>query len=223
METMTETGSNRLAIARFVILIVVVLALGIGLTVAGTDGLSDALESASESRWGAVAFIALYIVLVIIVAPGTAATISAALLFGFQTGLFISVVGASVGATIAFLISRAIGRDGAVALLGKRLQSVDRFIGEREFSSMLVLRVLPVVPFNMLNYAAGLTAISFSRYVAATVLGILPGTTLATFTASRSDEPTSPAFIIGLVAAVAALIGSGILARRFTARHTADA
>lgn len=216
---MSDRGSGRLAILRLAVLVTVLVALGVGLTVAGTDGLGSALERAADSRWGVVAFILAYVILVVLVAPGTIGTVTAALVFGFGTGLLVSLAGASIGAVVAFGVSRAIGREGAVALLGSRLRSVDEFITEREFLSVLVLRLLPVVPFNGFNYAAGLSAVRPSRYVPATVLGILPGTTLTTFTASRSDEPTSPAFLIAMLVTGLALVGSVVLARRFTARR----
>ena len=160
---MTTTKRNRLAVIRFGVLVVVVLALGIGIAVFGTDDLGSAMESAADSPWGVVAFIAVYAVLVVLMAPGTAATITSAAVFGFGLGLLVSAIGATLGAMMAFVISRTVGREGAVELLGKRLQSVDEFISKREFLSIFVLRLLPVVPFNGLNYAAGLIAVRYSR------------------------------------------------------------
>jgi len=217
---MTTTQRNRLAVIRFGLLVVVVLALGIGLAVAGTDEIRSTMETAADSQLSLVVFIAVYAALVVIMAPGTAATITSALIFGFGRGLFVSLVGATLGAMVAFIISKTIGREGARALLGKRLQSIDEFVTKREFLSIFVLRLLPVVPFNGLNYAAGLSAVRFSRYVPATVLGILPGTALTTFTTSRADDPTSPAFMIAIVGVVIAVVGSGFLARRFAASRS---
>ena len=206
-----------LAVVRLGIGVLALIACGVTLAVVGVDGIGDLLESASESRWGVVGFIALYILLVIAFAPGTVSTITSAAVFGFGTGLFISLVGATVGATCAFIIGRAMGRDGVVALLGDRLRSVDQFIDKRQFISIFVLRLLPVVPFNGLNYAAGLTVVPLSRYVPATFLGILPGTTLTTFTVSQAGEPGGLGFQIGLAVTVVAVIVSAIIARRFTA------
>ena len=123
---MSEKQSKTLAKLRLGLLVVLLIAFGFGLVSLGTDGMGDLLERAEESRWGIVGFIAIYILLVIALAPGTAATITSALIFGFGTGLFVSVVGASVGATAAFVISRVLGREGAVALLGDRLASIDK-------------------------------------------------------------------------------------------------
>lgn len=219
---MSEKQSKTLAKLRLGLLVVLLIAFGFGLVSLGTDGMGDLLERAEESRWGIVGFIAIYILLVIALAPGTAATITSALIFGFGTGLFVSVVGASVGATAAFVISRALGREGAVALLGDRLASIDKWLGKREFASLLVLRLLPVVPFNGLNYAAGLSSVKLRNYIAATVLGILPGTTLTTFTVSRAGEPGGTGFILGVIFTVVAIIVSTILAKRATSRRAVD-
>jgi len=218
----SDRQSNTLAILRLGLLAVLLIIFGGGLITLGTDGMGDLLEQASESRWGIVGFIAVYILLVVAFAPGTAATITSAVVFGFGTGLFVSLIGASIGATAAFVISRALGRDGAVALLGDRLASIDEFLGKREFISLLILRLLPVVPFNGLNYASGLSSVKLRNYVPATILGILPGTTLTTFTVSRAGEPSSAGFIFGVILTVVAIIVSTVLAKRATSRRSID-
>lgn len=216
---MPDTANKTLAIVRLFIFIALVIGALVSIAIFGADGIRDALEQASTSRWGAVGFIILYAILVIAFAPGTVATITSAAVFGFGTGLVVSMAGASLGATGAFIISRALGRDGVVALLGDRLSRIDDFLGEREFLSILVLRLLPIVPFNGLNYAAGLSSVRLRNYVAATVLGILPGTTLTTFTVSRSGSPGSNGFLFGIGLTVVAFVVSTFLARRTLARR----
>ena len=221
---MSESSGRRLAILRLGLLVVSLVASAVVLlVVVGVDDLSDALEAVSESRWGVIGFIGLYIALVVAFAPGTFATITSAAVFGFGTGLLISMTGATIGASLAFLISRAVGRKGIEALLGDRLENAERFIGEREFLSILVLRLLPIVPFNALNYATGLTNVRFSRYLPATILGMLPGATLTSWTVSQANDMTSSSFLFGVVLTVIAVAGSAILARRYTSRRTVDA
>ena len=219
---MPDTANKTLAIARLLLFLALVIGALVGVAIFGTDGIRDALEQASDSRWGVIGFIVLYALLVIAFAPGTVATITAAAIFGFTTGLVVSMTGASLGATGAFMISRALGRDGVVALLGDRLSRIDDFLGEREFVSILVLRLLPIVPFNGLNYAAGLSSVRLRNYVAATVLGILPGTTLTTFTVSRSGSPGSSGFLVGIGLTVAAFVVSSFFARRALARRKSN-
>ena len=214
---MSEHSPNRrLAVLRLGLLVAALVISGLVLFFVGGDSLGGALESASDSPWGVVGFIALYVVLVVAFAPGTFATITAAAVFGFGTGLLVSVTGATIGASLAFLISRFIGRDGVMELFGNRVGRIDDFIGKREFVSVLILRLLPIVPFNGLNYASGLTNLRFSRYVPASILGMLPGTALTSWTVSQAGDMTSSAFLIPAVITGIAIIASIVVARRVT-------
>ena len=221
---MSEHSPNRrLAVLRLGLLVAALVISGLVLFFVGGDSLGGALESAPDSPWGVVGFIALYVVLVVAFAPGTFATITAAAVFGFGTGLLVSVTGATIGASLAFLISRFIGRDGVMELFGNRVGRIDDFIGKREFVSVLILRLLPIVPFNGLNYASGLTNLRFSRYVPASILGMLPGTALTSWTVSQAGDMTSSAFVIPAVITVLAILGSIVVARRYTSGRTVDA
>ncbi len=205
-----------LALVRLVVLGVLLVIASVALMVLGTDGVRDVLEDAAGSSWGALAFVLLYIVAVVTMVPGTIGTITAGAILGFAVGFPVAMLGASVGATIAFFIARALGREGSQQLLGGRLMSVDDWLGENDFVSIVILRLMPIVPFNLLNYAAGLTAVRPSRYVAGTLVGMLPGTALTTFAASRADDPSSTAFIAAAVALIAIVIASTYGARRYT-------
>lgn len=214
---MSVSSTRRFAVVRLGLLFsALVVSAIVLLVVVGVDSLSEALEAVSNSPWGLVGFIALYIVLVVAFAPGSFATITSAALFGFTGGLFVAMTGATIGASLAFLISRFIGREGVVELFGDRVGRVDDFISEREFVSIFVLRLLPVVPFNGLNYAAGLTNVRFSRYFPATILGMLPGATLTSWTVSQADDMASTSFLIPAVITGIAILGSVVIARRVT-------
>lgn len=214
---MSEAPKRRLAVLRLGLLFAaLIISAVVLLVVVGADSLSESLEAVSNSPWGIVGFIALYIVLVVAFAPGSFATITAAALFGFAGGLFVALTGATIGATLAFLIARFIGREGVVELFGDRVGRVDDFISEREFLSIFVLRLLPIVPFNGLNYASGLTNVRFSRYVPASILGMFPGTALTSWTVSQAGDMTSTSFLIPAVITGIAIIGSIVIARRVT-------
>ena len=109
-----------------------------------------------------------------------------------------------------------------VALLGERLSRIDDFVGEREFVSVLILRMMPIMPFNIVNYGIGLTRVRFSRYFLATVLGMAPGSTLTTFTVSRASEPGSTGFLVGIGLTVLTVGLSIIVARRISSRGSVD-
>lgn len=220
---MSGSSGRRLAILRLGLLVAAIAVSGAVLLLVGGDKLSEALEAASDSTWGVIGFIVLYIALVVAFAPGTFGTITAAAVFGFGTGLLVSMTGATIGASIAFVISRHIGRDGVVQLLGDRVRSVDDFVGEREFVSILILRLLPIVPFNALNYAAGLTNVRFSWYLAATIVGMAPGATLTSWTVSQANDLSSASFWVGVVLSVVAVGASILVARRLAAGRSINA
>ena len=180
----------------------------------GTDGLRDALTEVGESRWGLAAFIVVYAVAVVILIPGTLGTLTAGAVFGFPLGAVAALAGASLGSTIAFVIARFMGREGAQSFFGRRLTEVDDFIGRNDFTSILVLRLMPVVPFNLFNYSAGLTSVRLSRYVVASLIGMAPGALLTTALADQADDPMGAPFLILFAIFLVALGGSVAFGRR---------
>ncbi len=212
------TSRSALAIARLVILVLILVGVGITLVTVGTSGARDLLTDVGESNWGFAAFVALYALAVVLLLPGTIGTLTAGAVFGFPLGAAAALAGATIGATFAFIISRAMGREGAQSLFGDRLSSIDEFIGRNDFSSILVLRLMPIVPFNLLNYGSGLTSARLSRYVLASVIGMAPATLLATGLGDQADNPTGTAFIILLGLFIAVLVASAWYTKRLRAR-----
>lgn len=210
---------SKLAIARLIVLALTLVGVGITLAVAGTDGARDLLTSVGESNWGFVAFVLVYALAVVLLLPGTLGTLTAGAVFGFPFGAVAALSGATLGATLAFIVSRVMGREGAQSLFGSRLSGIDEFIGRNDFTSILVLRLMPVVPFNLLNYGSGLTSVRLSRYVLASAIGMAPATALATGLGDQADNPTGTAFIVLVGAFIAVLVGSGWYANRLRARQ----
>ncbi len=122
-------------------------------------------------------FIALYAVTVALSLPGGAVlTIAGGLLFDWFLGGTASVIGATPGATVVFLIARSTLRDFLVARAGPRLKRFSDGFREDAFSYLLFLRLVPIFPFWLVNLAPGLLGVSFATYVVTTFLGIIPGT-----------------------------------------------
>ena len=129
-------------------------------------------------------FVAMYVLASALALPGTLLTLAGGAIFGTVLGTVLNWIGATLGATASFAISRWLGRDAAHRLLGRRAAALDKLSTEHGFSALLRLRLIPVVPFNVLNFAAGLTSIGVVQYVAATAIGILPATAIYTYFAS---------------------------------------
>lgn len=129
--------------------------------------------------WGPVVFIAGYVLGVVLFLPGSALTLAAGALFGIGKGLVIAWSAATVGASLAFLVSRYVAR-GAVEqrIAGnERFAAIDRAVEREGRKIVFLLRLSPVFPFSFLNFALGLTRVRFVDYVLASV-GMIPGTLL---------------------------------------------
>lgn len=121
-------------------------------------------------------YVAIYVVAAIVAFPGLVVTLVGGLLFGTVAGGALAVTGASIGAVAAFWIARLTGRSTVERFVaGGRLEGFDRVLSGSGFSAVLFTRLVPGVPFNMINFVWGLTGVRFRDYVAATVLGMIPG------------------------------------------------
>lgn len=126
--------------------------------------------------WAGVGFAVLYAALSLSPLPKTVFTLAAGATFGVAEGLTSVLAGAMLGAVAGFYLGRALGRDAVHQLIGIRLDRLDQLLARRGFSAVLVARLMPVVPFTAVNYAAGLTAVRFRDFLLATFVGMLPAT-----------------------------------------------
>ena len=154
------------------------LDLGTYLTLESLKANRAALEDLrrAHSVLFAVAFILVYIVQTAFSLPGAAIlSIAAGVLFGVPQGTLFVVSGATVGAILAFLVSRTLLRDWTVRKFGARMEGIDRGLRENGFSYLLFLRLVPAFPFFLVNLACGATGLPLRTYALGTLLGILPG------------------------------------------------
>jgi uncharacterized membrane protein YdjX (TVP38/TMEM64 family) len=188
------------------------------------QGASRWLTTLRELPWAPVAFVAVYTIAAALDFSGLVLTLAGGALFGFWRGALLNLIGANLGASAAFGIARLLGRDGLQALLGSRLAGLDRLAQQAGFAWLLRVRLIPVIPFNIVNFAAGLTAMPWRTYAAATALGIVPGTLVYTFFAdamlSGSREASRGALVRVLIAGALLVLLSftPTLVRRFPGR-----
>lgn len=135
-------------------------------------GWADAL-----GPWFPPAFLAAHIVMTVLPFPRTAFTLSAGLLFGPALGVALAVTASACSAVIALLLVRAAGWDLRRLTDHPRLESLDERLRARGWPAVLSLRLIPAVPFSVLNYAAGVSGVRVLPYLLATLVGLLPGTT----------------------------------------------
>lgn len=129
--------------------------------------------------WGPVVFIAGYAIATIAFIPGSLLTLAAGAIFGLVKGTIFVFFGASLGAAGAFLVARYVARSWVERKLESkpRFQTIDRAVADQGKKIVFLLRLSPIFPFNLLNYALGLTKVRFSDYLIA-CFGMIPGTFL---------------------------------------------
>lgn len=141
----------------------------------------------------------IYVLGVIFAVPGLPITVFSGVFFGFWTGSIVAIIASNIGVNITFIISRYLGNSFFQKWSKKftYLNSLDEKFYENGFQVMFLLRIIPLVPFNALNYTAGLTRISMKNYSSASLLGMMPGSMLYVyFGASAIDIKNNPFGII---------------------------
>lgn len=179
--------------------------------------------------WGPLAFIVLYTVATVAFLPGSILTLGAGVVFGVVKGSLFVFIGAMIGATAAFIVGRYIARDWVSKRVNRnpKFKALDDAIGREGRKILLLLRLSPAFPFNVLNYAMGLTRISLPDYVTGTA-GIIPGTIMYVYLGSLAgsiamigagDTPNNAAVqwtirIVGFIATVAVTVYVTKVARK---------
>ena len=172
---------------------------------------------AGAGWWGPIAFIGGYAVWSLLPAPKNVITALSAVLFGFLPGVLIAWTGAMLGAILAFWGGRLLGRDVVERLLRGRLARVDDALSDHGFGAVLLVRLVPIVPYTAINYGAGVTGVSWTAYVAGTAVGMVPGT--ISYAALGAFGGTNPALTGAAVAALIVLsVGGWWVARRIRSR-----
>jgi len=141
---------------------------------------------------GAVVYGLGYVLGTLLFLPGSVLTLLAGFLYGLAGGLAVVVPSSLVGAVVAFLLGRGVARAPVVRLLERhpRFRAVDAAISAEAFRVVLLLRLSPAFPFNLLNYGLGVTGVSFPTYLLGTALGVLPGAVLYVYLGSLLTTAT---------------------------------
>jgi uncharacterized membrane protein YdjX (TVP38/TMEM64 family) len=167
---------------RPVLLLALVIAL---LVLARVLGLADRLGDLRDwikslGAAGSLVFILIYVVAVVAAVPAAPISVAAAALFGSVWGVIVINIGATLGASLAFLVGRYFARNAVVNWLGRneKFRRLDALTEEHGAIIVALTRLVPIFPFNLLNYGFGLTRVPFWTYVFWTWLCIIPGTVL---------------------------------------------
>lgn len=162
------------------------------------------------------AFVVLYVLVSLLpVGPSGLLTIVGGALLGFAVALASVLVAATVAAVLAFWVSRSMGREAVQGISNERVRALDARVGQHGFATVLLTRMVPVIPFTTANYAFGLTSVRSGPYAAATALGIVPGTAIYVAVGAYGVEPASPPFLL----AVAGLVLLTVIGTLYSRRH----
>ncbi|MBI1912180.1 MAG: TVP38/TMEM64 family protein [Deltaproteobacteria bacterium] len=196
---------------KFLIFIIFILAAFISVRALGLEQYldQDRLRGWIDNfgGWGPIVYILIYIMGTGLMLPGLPITVAGGILFGPLWGTVYVMIGATLGASLAFLIARYLGRDWVEAKMkGGRLKELDKKVEEQGWKIVAFTRLIPLFPFNILNYAFGLTNIKFSHYALATFIFIAPAVVpFVIFSSSILDVfkgKISKEFIVGLALVV---------------------
>lgn len=218
--------SKRSAIVRLLLLLLFVALVGtVGYFFAPTDLEAIRAWAASLGPGGALLFVVAYAALTLTPVPKNLLTIAAGLVWGFWLALGLVYVGALLGAAASFVIGRALGREAVERLTGARVARLDAALAHRGFLAVLGARLVPIIPFTLINYGAGLTAVRRRDYALGTAIGILPGSAAYVALGAFGLELGPPFWIA--VAVLGALILGGIVTaavlRRRNGEHPSSA
>jgi uncharacterized membrane protein YdjX (TVP38/TMEM64 family) len=169
---------------------------------------------------GYVVYIVVYAACVVAFVPGSILTLGAGAIFGFVGGTIVVVIGATIGATLSFLLARTVMRKRieAMTTTNAKFRALDHAIAAEGMKIVFLVRLAVVFPFTWINYAFGLTAIPLGRYVLATFVGILPATAAFVFVSSAATSAaTTPASsvtkVVYIAGGVVAVIVSVLIGR----------
>lgn len=183
--------------------------------------------------WAPAAFILLYALAAVLMFPCSLLTLGAGFVFGAAKGFALVSAASTLGAAASFLIGRYAARSWVKRRLAGRpsFAAVDEAVGREGWKIVFLLRLSPLFPYNLLNYALGLTAVPLGSYALASWIGMMPGTLLYVYLGSLAGDlaslgaaaqAPSPAKTAAAVLGLAATAGVAFFVSRTAARALAE-
>lgn len=174
----------------------------------------------SVGPWLPLAFLAAHVVVTVFPFPRTAFTLAAGLLFGPYSGVAIAVTASTLSALLALTLVRALGLQLGALVSHPKVDMVDARLRERGWPAVLSLRMIPAVPFSVVNYAASASAVPPMQYALATLAGLLPGTTAVVLLGDALTGHVSPLLLmVSLCTAGLGVAGLVYEARAMARQH----
>ncbi|MCG9968219.1 TVP38/TMEM64 family protein [Pelotomaculum terephthalicicum JT] len=174
------------------------------------EGLRDYI--ASYGVFGPIVYMTMFSV----IPAGSVIAVAGGMAFGMYFGTLYTIIGAMIGATVAFYISRLLGRDFVEKLVKGKMQKFEDGMEKGGFLLVLMMRLIPIIPFNVISYGAGLTRIKYIDYILSTMIGIIPGVLVFTNLGDKALCVRSLEFMLAVGILALMVIASILLKRRFS-------
>lgn len=189
------------------------------------EGVRDALLRYSDLA--PVIYMLLFAVLPAFFFPVAVLAFAGGLLFGLLWGSVYTFIGAVINCALMFFLARRIGREKIRALVQRKLPSVwqarlKKAGGRKGFLLLIILRLIPAVPYNLINYAFGLTEMPFAAYMLGSAIGIIPGTLVFINIGDKALDVTSPSFWIALGLLVLLLAVTAFMSKKLFPNNDKD-
>lgn len=217
----TATQAPRRQLAAIAATIVILVAVVLLVPRPGAMQLRD--WATSVGPWFPFAFLAAHIVVTVFPFPRTAFTLASGLLFGPWLGVLIAVVASAVSAVAALLLVRWAGWRLNRLVPHPRVKSLDVRLRQRGWPTVMSMRLIPAVPFSVLNYAAGASAVRVLPYACATLAGLLPGTAAVVILGDALTNQVNPLLLlVSLLTASLGVAGLIYEIRTYPRHHPAQ-
>jgi len=214
-------GSARWRVAALVVVLAGVWLALVSNVPLSSDRVRDAIDPLGAAA--IPAFILVSALLTCALFPGPLLAGASGLLFGTAVGTPVAIASATLGAVVAFTIARFVAHGAVERLAGRRLTRIQEWIEQRGFWAVFYARIVPGVPYSMLNYVAGVTRIGLPAFAAATAIAIAPRAFAYTALGGSLDDLTSPEAIAAFVALLVMAVVGVVVLRRESARGAARA
>ncbi|MEZ0339670.1 TVP38/TMEM64 family protein [Mycobacterium sp. pV006] len=214
----TARTASRARLAAVLTGIVILVAVAVWVPLPNALQLRD--WATSVGAWFPLAFLAAHIAMTVFPFPRTAFTLAAGLLFGPLVGIPIAVAASTASAVIAVVLVRAMGWQLSRLTGHPRLDALDARLRQRGWAAVMAMRLIPAVPFSVLNYAAGASAVRLLPYTLATLIGVLPGTAAVVILGDALTGRVNPLLV--LVSLCTASIGIAGLALELRSHRRAS-
>lgn len=169
--------------------------------------------------WAAIGYIALFTILPAFFFPVAVLALAGGLLFGLWWGSLYTFLGAILNCTLMFFLARYVGRKRVEDLIRRKLtpqwqKRLEDLNSSGGFLLLILLRLIPAVPYNLINYAFGLSSMGYGTYILASAIGIIPGTFAFINIGDKALDVTSPDFWIAIGLLLLLLAVTGILGKK---------